>query len=401
MLQPELVLQKRLHVVAARYRWAWPLLLFVTTALLLAAFALLVSSTIAHDQAAGAFTQALASAWQKNPLKLAAPSLLLLAAIALAAFEKYRAKHDRLYLSDEGIRYRSRFPWLVSSWALRWDELRAVKLHTRLTGRIRAQTAVLSLETAQHRYRVRPFDWLAADEPLSPRTLFLRGKNRGDPLDELPLMRYLHERGVVPTSAAGTNVANFALEHNPRAAAAALAIVAVLIYAFADMVANSEAYLVRPPYWAFAGGGVLAAALVLPWLRRGQVPRAVAAGLAAMLALVVGIALFPFLLRVNQLTDTHGLQPHAYTFTPPGGFAAVDAHMPDIELTRFETYWEKLRPGTLRLFSIRRGGLGFYQIDLAPLYDEIRQHNNRRRSPHSDGERGRDTRDPVRPQQII
>lgn len=400
MLQPELILQKRLHVVTARYPWGWPLLMFATVTLLLAMFALLFGKAIAHEQAATAFAQALASTWQKNPLKLATPWLLLLLMIAHAAFEKYRAKHDRLYLSGEGIRYQSRFPWLVSSWALRWDELRAVKLHTRLAGRIRTQTAVLLFETAQHRYRVRPFDWLAADAPLSLRALF-RHRNHGDPLDALPLMRYLRERGVVLASAAGTNVANFALEHNRRAAATAVGIVAVLIYAFADLVANSETYLMSPPYWAFPVGGALAAALVFPWLRRGQVPYAVTTGLAAMLALVVGIAMFPFLLRINQLTDTHGLQSYAYTFTPPGGFAAVDAQMPDIELARFDTYWENLRPGTMRLFSIRRGGLGIYQIDLAPLYDEIREHNIRRRHTDGDGKPGRDTRDPRRHKQII
>lgn len=396
MSQPELVLQKRLHVVTARYGWGWWLLVFATAALLLLAMgALVFNSALTRDQAAATFAQTLTLAWQNNPSKLATPSLLLVFVIAHGAFEKYRAKHDRLYLSDEGIRYHSRFPWLVSSWALRWDELRAVKLHTRLDGRIRTQTAVLAFETAQRSYRVRPFDWLTADAPLSPRRLFLREKYSGDPLDELPLVRYLRERGVVPVSAAGTEIANFALERNPRAAAAAIAIIAVLLYAFADIVANSETYLMAPPYWAFALGGALAGVLAFPWLRRGHVPAAVNGGLAAMLALVVAVAMFPLLLRINQVTDRHGLQSFAYTFMPPGAFAATDAHMPDIELARFNTYWEELKPGALRMFSIRRGGLGFYQIDLAPLYEEIRQHNNRRRP----GER--DTRDPAHRKQII
>ena len=87
----------------------------------------------------------------------------------------------------------------------------------------------------------------------------------------------------------------------------------------------------------------------------------------------VALAAHPMLLRLNQLTDSDGLQSYAYTLGADGVWtSAFPGEAPDLEFGSATEYWSQFRPGDSKTFNLRTGGLGFTQIDLAPIWKEQR-----------------------------
>lgn len=358
---PDVVLYKRLPRIVAQHRRTRYAILAVSIILLAVALPALLFK--------GDFLLAadvLRATARERPGDVALHLLPLLALLAFPLVQRYAARHERLRIDGSGIHYDApaSLSWLLRSWSLRWSDIRAAYLQRGLAGRQGTNTATVILATANGRRHMRPYEWVAANAAHAQPTV-----------EEAPLLQALRAHGVVLDERGDNGVAQFALENNPRSATVALAIVALLVYAFADLVVNSETYLARPPYLWFVACGAVAGALAFLWLRAAKLPGGVAASLALVWGGVFAIAAFPLALRANQLTDTRGLQVYVYQYMPPANFRAADDAMPDMELRRFDDYWATLAPGSLRLFAIRRGALGFYQIDLAPVYSEIHEHN--------------------------
>jgi len=137
-------------------------------------------------------------------------------------------------------------------------------------------------------------------------------------------------------------------------------------------VVATETYAGAPPLGINLAAALVAALLAWRWLLAGAVPSAESAGVALLLACALAAALYPGLLRVNQLTDRDGLALHRYALQPDLSLKPVEHGLPELRFSRYADYWAHFPRGSLHEFGLRHGGLGFYQVDMAPVNEDMR-----------------------------
>lgn len=180
------------------------------------------------------------------------------------------------------------------------------------------------------------------------------------------------------------SVAGFALEKNPRALALILLFFTFFFYALGDTFFFShEIYAAAPPYGAFLAAGLLAFVAAALWLRRAQVPVAESLGVALLFGAALGAAAYPGALRVNASTDAHGLQRYDYQLTATLALVLLIAGPPTLTFPRHADYWSSRRAGSLHRFELRRGGLGFYQLNMLPVEQTLREYYEDKNTPRA------------------
>jgi hypothetical protein len=303
-------------------------------------------------------------------------ALELLGAIAGTWYIARVARHERLILDRAGIRYRSPlggpFGALQPSWSHSWAQIRAAQIAQPLMNNPNFLAVVLDVVTAKRRIAGQ---WIP-DGATAQNVFSWRRPTNEEALRRLeqsPLVQYLRRMGVKVEIDARAR-AGFGLESDPFTLGAAVAVVVLLVYAAADFAINTETYAERPKVQLFvlAGIGIFLAAAALLATRR--VPRAEAIGVAMLFGVAAGGALYPGALRVNQLTDTGGLRSHQYRMKEYVVWEPRDAALPTLVFSDYYEYWEQFKPGASKEFLLRRGGLGFYQVDMAPVHAEMRKH---------------------------
>jgi hypothetical protein len=252
--------------------------------------------------------------------------------------------------------------------------------------------AALELDSALGKRKVFLWRWAAADAALSApapdmrpwRERFFDVRGRGDAaqaareIEESPLIRFARHAGfAIDTEALPRS--DFSLESNRHALAGAMLVIALLCYAIVDLAANEEIYAVDPPLVLFAVGGAIAVLAGLLWFASAGVPRAETLGLSLLLGGAVGFAQYPGALRVNAATDSEGLRTYDYRLTSYVVFSPLDARVPELSFPGDADYWGQFKLGTVHPFSLRKGGLGFYQVDMAPVHTKMRDYFLRNR----------------------
>jgi hypothetical protein len=311
----------------------------------------------------------------------------------LPALYVARARRDeRLVITAQDLEYVSPLPralqFLQPAWTVRWTQVhRASLAPSRMAPG--PQFMQLVLELGLERRRLMPYVWVDPQtyrppNPRDPREA-RRRMQRDAVIAELrasPLLAAVARHApqfAVDWDAVGPG--QFALEKNPWTLGAVVVFFALFGYALLDgLFLNLETYALPPGYGGSAAAGGAAALAVFGLLRRARVPSGESAALAALIGAALGAALYPGLLRINQLTDVQGLQVHAYEHRGGGYFVPRASGPPPLDLSRYGEYWTLRRPGTGYEFELRRGGLGFYQLNLAPLYAVMREHYSGRRS---------------------
>ena len=137
-----------------------------------------------------------------------------------------------------------------------------------------------------------------------------------------------------------------------------------------------EEYISQPHQAIFVIGGLLALISSYLLMERKKVPRGGKKVLAMLFCLATVGALYPGLLRINQLTDSQGLQVYRYVFSETYLLLPEDKSMPRLALATnqdHKAYWSQYKAGDHYDIAIRKGGLGFYQIDMSPIIANIQQ----------------------------
>jgi hypothetical protein len=310
----------------------------------------------------------------------------VLASLAQFVYIKRARRLERVILTDSEIRYQSALPkalqFLMPEWSAKWNEI--TRAHFRKKkGAYGPGSIELVLATYRGEgHKLRPYLWVdpAGVQTQSPWQA-LRKVHSMKPADlrsailDSPVVRFVGARlPRFETETSWDKVAfPFALETSRRALAALALCAAFMIYGITDFVVNEEAYAYQPPLGFFALFGLLGAVIAGHWLRGGEVPFAERIGLAVVLGVTFGAALYPGLLRINQLTDRAGLRPHLYQLQRDGSFEPLQAGPPGLSFPRYADYWSSFSAGSLHEFRLRKGGLGFYQIDMAPVNAAMRK----------------------------
>jgi len=323
--------------------------------------------------------------WSKAWSRLLSGSLPLLELIAAALlgaahfwYSRRAAKLERLFLDEHGIRYQSPLPAVQPSWSHAWSQVTAARV---VIPRLAAHhnTVALVIEAGGVRRKLAGM-WAPAgqdaEEPGAAMPLFSSHaaifERIADDVERSALVQYMRRMGVKVEMREGPRSA-FALERN-RASRAALALIFVLIgYAIVDFLVNSETYAVKPPAVLYVLAGAIALLACGMVLALNRVPQAESWGVSLVLGAAFAAALYPGLLRLNQITDAEGLQPQQYRLEEHVLLKPLDPKLPDLTFIDYHEYWQQFPRGSQHEFLMRRGALGFHQVDMGPVHERMRE----------------------------
>jgi hypothetical protein len=324
--------------------------------------------------------------WSLGHIALSAVSLIQI------GYSHSMQKHERLILTRTGIAYHSPLPkplqWFKPSWTLSWPDILSVELKPpkHVPNPMRA-TLVFNARTRKQ--RIMPFQWLdpTDDKPLGGWTL-ARVLRRHDPqwlrdtLLNTPVLQHLLAADIRVDVGAVTRqeTDGFSLASNPHSLAAVLLFFALIAYAGTDWILIEETYAGRPFYTSHVGAGLVMAGISAMWLLRTKVPTVESVSVAMLLGTAVGIALYPGLLRINQLTDPAGLRAYAYILQEDLSLRPADPALPACRFDDISEYWQQFEVGSVHTLHVRKGGLGFYQVDMAPVYEHTRHYYQQQQS---------------------
>ena len=299
---------------------------------------------------------------------------------------------ERLVLNESGMSYISPLPgvlqFLYPGWTLPWSQLRRAEFKTSSFAN-QPGFVTLVLHGALQQRTIRPYMWVDPTDYRPPSLKRLFGWKRPTTLEvvrevmESPVVRFIQGLAhvkLIPLDLDKTQ--RFALERSPAALTSVGVFLVSTIYALADtLIVNAETYVSAPPYAVYVTGG-LAMGLLSGWFMRAtRVPVTETVVVAILTGAAFGAALYPGLLRLNQMTDTEGLQICKYQMREPGYFVPQRDGLPEIRFpVRHREFWSHYASGLMQDFELRKGGLGFYQINMQPVYDRIEQFYTRRSS---------------------
>jgi multidrug transporter EmrE-like cation transporter len=301
------------------------------------------------------------------------------------------SKYERLHLDHSGISYKSPLPdafrSLQPDWSVQWSQVREVRIVVPKV-MFHPNLAALEIDAGPVKKKLQALQWSAVDSEgkateagsVPWRESFFSGMGGSREMaktlravEESDIVRYARQAGVKVTTGEGS-VSGFALESHRHALVATVLALLLLGYAIVDIAISQESYAVDPPFVLFALGGAIAVLVGMLWLASAGVPRAETLGLSLLLGGMVGLALYPGLLRLNEATDSEGLRDCEYRLTAYVVFSPVNSQLPVLEFDKDGQYWRQFALGTTHKFELRKGGLGFYQVNMAPVYAKLREY---------------------------
>jgi hypothetical protein len=239
----------------------------------------------------------------------------------------------------------------------------------------------LVIETDREQIRLSPFPWVLRDAPdhrLSLRNASrMKGFDATEVIERAPLIRALRARGIefstTPPAAENTIPAEYDLAKHRGLVLQLVLFFAAGLYALIDgLVFDTYKALEPLPVGPFVLVGLTGAAIALV-LGRGA-PPAERAIVGALMVAALTAAVYPGLLRFNALTAEPQQVP--YRAVSIGRFESMESGFPDMDLRGLDIdkYWLQYPEGMEHPFVLLRGEGGFYQLDLAPLYQRTRDY---------------------------
>lgn len=390
---PPLVLVPRQsrHASQAERRAGWIFALLMGGAIFGVGYFALANLYQFDDKAISNLFRQMAQGWHEVPARLVAEvfAVLVLGGAHLW-YVRRRAGLERVFLDETGMRYQTPAPGifrsLQPSWSLQWSQLRELRIAVP-KAMYHPNLVFLEFDAGPVKKNLQALTWVAEDpeaqapeEPLSWRDRVFAGSGSARErertlraVEQSAIVRYARQAGVkVSTAALGRT--GFALESNRHTLAAAVLGIALLVYGILDIAVYDESYAVGPPFVMFALGGAIAMLAGLLWLASAGAPRAETLGLALLLGGATGIALYSGALRLNEATDSEGLRAYDYRLRAYSVFAPVDPRLPELDFSDYNDYWGQFKVGTIHQFELRKGGLGFYQVNMAPVRARMREY---------------------------
>jgi hypothetical protein len=392
-LPDRLELRQRMFLLPRSQRLAlWILGLMVAAMLLsIVAFALYKASHDGRD--AGALLGLLLEKIARNPVDALLNTLLLVIVTVQVAYMYRAQRYERLILTPAGIEYRSPLPAALHSWrpswSLRWDQIRGLSLKGHGLRGYGPQAVALELDAGTRKLTIFPYQWVDPDHyrPVSPWREMHKPQRVAPEVVaaavlESAALRYL--AAALPRLTArlgpGAVATPFALEKNPHTLALVIVFFGLLFYALGDtFFVGQETYAEVPPYGVLVACGVVAAVAAALWMRRGQVPWAENLFVALLLGGALGAAGYPGALRINALTDGEGLRKYSYQLAPQGKLQPLTPGLPVLAFPQYPEYWGQFATGSRHEFELRRGTLGFYQLDMRPVNEALRDFYRRKK----------------------
>jgi len=304
--------------------------------------------------------------------------LILINLVPLLGY--YSGKNERIALNQQGITYTPVFncKWLYdlgNGWSLAWSEIESIILGS---GFSKGRLTITPLKGRKRLLMPAAWNRPGAEKIYKSRSIFFRflhqRKMRTDfnyQINQVPLLSYIEKHSQFNFKLSPETGLNFDLTRNTHTFKIILLIGLLICYALVDLIANQETYIGGYPLIWIYSAGVITCIIAGVWLIKRSVPAFTAWGLALILGFISSATMYPALLRLNQLTDFQGLNDYEYRKTNINTFKSVTGLLPEVTMQTTE-YWNSVIYNESVMFSIRMGGLGFYQLDMAPVYSKMR-----------------------------
>lgn len=318
--------------------------------------------------------------------------LALFAAILQILYLGVARNRERLLLNELGMSYVSPMPkalqFIHPSWSLQWSQLRHAEFKTNVYAK-RPELVTVVLHAGLGKRAIRPYMWVDAANfqppPWKKQVRLTPPKmEEQEIVTEVmnsPVMRFIKARPHIKLAPLSLQqLKPFALEKNPVALGFVALFFASITYAFFDgVIFIAESYPGQPFYPVYVTAGLMISLAAALLLRGAKVPIMETIVVAVLSGGAFGAALYPGLLRINQLTDTEGLQTYEYKMIKPAYFVPEQDGLPELRFSaRHREFWSQYPPGSTQEFELRKGGLGFYQINMTPIYDRMRNYYENR-----------------------
>lgn len=299
-------------------------------------------------------------------------------------------KYERLVIDRVGIHYQTPLPhWLrrfAPGWTLPWEKIKSAALsgHGRLNSR--DMRLILSPIKGAKIRSVKILMWAdpaAADQPVfapikdwqfnwtqgaSNKRNYERIRNRALASPLISALKH-HNIDVIIDEIFGNF--GFALEKNRHSLTAICLLLVFLAYFLVEFFIGNEQYVERPELWPFGLAAIVVAIAVTVWLFIGKIPFDENMAIGSLLGVAIGAPMYPGLLRINQLSDREGLTIYQYQLVRKANFMPLSAGLPDLSFS-YDEYWQQFKPGSRHTFELRKGGLGFYQVNMATIHKDIK-----------------------------
>lgn len=378
-LADQLVLKRSVHNINSKNLKTFVLFMIVIIALMMAMIIMSLVKDI-QDITAEELVIRIAEHFRENPSQLLNLLAMIMFSIIVPVISAGIIKNEKLILSKSGIRYfpplkKIKIFWIDVGWHILWSEIESLSLGSGPGGgRLKINTLKGKSRTLMVNAWHDPEDVTVSGEKSVFSDIGHQRRLRTDhdyAMQASPLLRFIRDVAGLQVQTKGNTGLNFDLMTNRYTRKAVIILFVMLAYVFTDLVINSETYVEDAPIILFVIAGVMVALFFVLWFINNAVPRGNALVLAMLLGAMAGLVLYPGLLRINQLTDDEGLKAYSYRHVNGPRFEPVEAAMPDIVMFE-DGYWYSLPDGSEMVFWLRRGGLGFYQIDMAPIYQQTR-----------------------------
>jgi hypothetical protein len=304
------------------------------------------------------------------------PIVSMLAAILIGSYFLRVTVRGQIVIDDVTISYQSRLPeflkFIRPDWRCPWNEVKGAALQPGATSQVLAQQLVIAALNGTH--TLLPWHWVEQDKQPSIWKMQLpQGEEAVAAFQETPILVLMREKSLLKDSVEKVSIKDD-LDSDPRVITIAVIFVLLIMYFMFDQYFGlDEFYASTPPYHWMIGLGAFVAVLAHKLLPEGKELAARVRLISILLGIGVALATYPFFLRINASTDEFGLQAYEYELIERGRWQAANSgELPDLIFDIGSPYWNQFNVGDRKEYELRQGGLGFAQVNMAPLYAEQR-----------------------------
>jgi len=291
------------------------------------------------------------------------------------------ARRMRVIINESGIHFKSGLTngmkLLVPDWSFRWDELQDTSWKL-VPGQYIASR--LLFHTEQKTYRISPWHWVVAGARVDryfPKRTYSK-EQAGSVMRRTAVIEWVRKKfpgyrddSFYQARQSAINLDFDGGDVTPLTASVALIFV-VLVFSFVIEIyfTANEFYADYVPYQLIGLSALLGFLIVHLTLRYFEPNRKNSALYALLFALGIGLAAYPLLARVNAWTDNAGLHDYEYRLDSDYVWRSTEPGAPDLDMyLSASRWWRQFHPGDSYTFELRKGGLGFWQVNMSPVYE--------------------------------
>jgi len=335
---------------------------------------------------AAAFMGAIIWLYPASPeIPFSKTSVYLILIALYISYVFFYAKYNnqaQIEMDEFGIIFKSGLPSFLQrfrpDWRISWGEIQHIK--PSITKAYSPSLSPLKIQTLNKNFTVYPLLWIDS-QGNQKNKLFVVNNNHVEMYDNSPLVKIFRKKGYLEDSTTinrriQSKWAERAGWSNLNTSPTALIMIAFftagIFYYFADsFFLQTEKYTTHAPYLYIAIATALAFIISFVALLMTKLMAVEKIMLAIFVSISTALITSPFLIRVNQWTDTEGLQTHNYTALTHLTWVPTNKtkNLPDIKFASGDwEFWHSYEIGSDQVFRLRKGKLGFYQIDMKDIY---------------------------------